>query len=198
MHTVEFRGLEILCDDGFEAWVRLPDRAVLLGRTWSVDDQPQIRAFDGTLAKRHAEIVPLAGGVAVRDLNSTGGTFINDVRQIRGAAPRRLVRGDVIFLGAPSSAAAVTFHEQEPTFACDAVEGELLAAVRARHAGSRAVYADWLEERGDDVRAMFLRHRDGLEQVPANSRESYELTLTYLTELDAVHVGWRFALLCSR
>ena len=48
----------------------------------------------GGVSRRHARVrVDAAGGAAVEDLNSTNGTFVNDVRV---AAPRVLADGDVV------------------------------------------------------------------------------------------------------
>ncbi len=39
-------------------------------------------------------------------------------------------------------------------------EPELLAAIDQHEAGAREVYADWLEEQGDDERAFYVRAQD--------------------------------------
>lgn len=51
---------------------------------------------DGVVSKRHALLVPSASGWAVRDLGSSNGTFVNDVR-VKGAVA--LADGDLIRLG---------------------------------------------------------------------------------------------------
>ena len=71
------------------------DRALVVGRTAETD----IRVADPTISRRHAELRVVNGGVAVRDLGSFNGTFINGVRVREGVlSPNDAVAfGKVIF-----------------------------------------------------------------------------------------------------
>lgn len=182
---IEARELEILGRDPIETWVRLPARAVLFGRRWSPAG-PQLRTNDGTLAVRHCELVPHPSGFAVRDLRSSGGTFINQGRLITSDPPHVLVDGDAIRLGGSTA----TFHAAEPSFAFEPLERELAIAVRAGVDGSRIVYADWLEQRGDLARATFLRQRDELARARTTTHES-----ACLAAIGSVDPGWRLHVL---
>jgi uncharacterized protein (TIGR02996 family) len=194
--TVEFRDLEILGRDRVEVWVVLPARSLILGRRW-YHEGPQIRSNDGTLSARHARIVPDRGGFAVHDMMSSGGTFINRGRLKASQPPHRLAQGDVIYLGAPVGGTAMTFHAAAPAFTCAPVERELAAAVRAGVEGSRLVYADWLEQRGDEARAAFLRDRDALAQLPP-ATQLFDAQLGRCVDaLATVDAGWRLHLLAG-
>ena len=45
-------------------------------------------------------------------------------------------------------------------------EPELLAAIEHGEEGARTVYADWLEEQGDEERAEFVRCQDRIHDLP--------------------------------
>ena len=78
-------------------------------QTWEVSDAPvqigrvdcAIRLADRTVSRRHARLSYADGAFILEDLNSTGGTFINE-RQISGPTPvrdgDRLGFGDVVLL----------------------------------------------------------------------------------------------------
>lgn len=184
--------------DRVETWVWLPDRAVVLGRHRGETTGPQIRADDATLSRCHAEIVPVNGGFIVRDRDSSGGTFINNIRVCAGGSEHRLEQDDMIYLGAPSTAATACFHATEPTYELDGVERDLAAAVRARVAGSGAVYADWLEQRGDLARARLLRAHDDLDALAPNSRAFDDQLRVCSMASTLVDPGWRIQLLAKR
>jgi pSer/pThr/pTyr-binding forkhead associated (FHA) protein len=75
--------------------IEVPSGGVVLGR--SVDGQGRIAA-DDALSKRHAEFYwSPNGSLAVRDLGSTNGTYVNGV-PIR--TPHALEPGDVVHVGA--------------------------------------------------------------------------------------------------
>lgn len=73
----------------------------------------------------------------------------------------------------------------------DPVERELLAAIAQRDEASRIVYADWLEHRGDLVRAEFLRVQHQLSTLAADDA-AFEPATDRLRELGAhVDLEWR-------
>lgn len=81
--------------------------------------------------------------------------------------------------------------EVAPVAIDDPVEGELLAAIAARDEASRLVYADWLEARGELVRADFLRVQARLDKIAADDPKLERLT-DHLRELAShVDLGWR-------
>jgi len=69
--------------------------ALVVGRTAEAD----LRVPDPTISRRHAELRVVSGGVAVRDLDSFNGTFINGVRIREGvlSANDSVAFGKVVF-----------------------------------------------------------------------------------------------------
>lgn len=77
-----------------------------------------VQLDEGSVSSRHAEIAAVEGGVVLRDLDSTNGTFLNG-EQITGEHP--LNEGDEIYFGSvrsvfmePLAAAAVVETPAEP------------------------------------------------------------------------------------
>ena len=86
----------------------------LVGRAATSD----VPIFDPTISRRHAELQLAAGGVLVRDLGSSNGTFLNGARIAEATA----TDGDVVTFG------KVAFHVREvtpirPQAAIDATPG---------------------------------------------------------------------------
>lgn len=75
--------------------------SVLVGRA-ATSDAP---VFDPTISRRHAELQLAPGGVLVRDLGSSNGTFLNGARLTEATA----TDGDVVTFG------KVAFHVREVT-----------------------------------------------------------------------------------
>src|SRR3712207_4160632 len=75
-------------DQSFELREGAP---IVVGRAFSSD----IPLFDPTISRRHAELVCAEGGVRLRDLGSSNGTFLNSSR----VQTARAVPGDVISFG---------------------------------------------------------------------------------------------------
>jgi adenylate cyclase len=78
-----------------------PSGSVLVGRA-ATSDAP---VFDPTISRRHAELQLAPGGVLVRDLGSSNGTFLNGARLTEATA----TDGDVVTFG------KVAFHVREVT-----------------------------------------------------------------------------------
>lgn len=104
-----FHALEVSTDADGTRRIEVPDAGILVGRAAPARDGERVlQVREATLAKRHFEIVYDAGRWLIRDLKSTGGSFVNRDRVYAGR-PRVLEDGDVIYLGAPSSSASVIF-----------------------------------------------------------------------------------------
>lgn len=145
----------------------------------------------GNVSSRHARFVLKDGRMIIVDLRSTNGTYING-RKV--TSPQVIRDTDTIHIGD----FALTFRideldaigDEDDTAEVDVTEQRLLANIAQRQDGSRMVYADWLEEHGDPVRAEFLRLQ---ELIPTLADGSHFIaTSNRLREL-AVHIemDWR-------
>jgi adenylate cyclase len=85
---MSFRLLSVNGDQDFEL---ANDHAYVVGRAVT----SEIPIFDPTISRRHAELRVSAGGVQVKDLGSSNGTFINGARITDGS----LAGGDSITFG---------------------------------------------------------------------------------------------------
>ncbi|HEY0254788.1 MAG TPA: hypothetical protein VGC41_24850, partial [Kofleriaceae bacterium] len=92
------------------------------------------------------------------------------------------VEGDVIGLGGPATA---RFHDVIPRYVCTNAERMLM--------GAGPVYAKWLEDHGDPVRAAFVRERELLAKLKPG-RELDEQLKRCTESIDSVDLGWRFDL----
>ena len=64
------------------------------------------------------------------------------------------------------------------------------ASIAQREDGSRVVYADWLEEHGDPIRAEFLRLQEMMPRLADGSH--FEATSARLRQLsEAIAIDWR-------
>jgi len=142
----------------------------------------------GNVSKRHARVVLKDGKIIVVDLKSTNGTYLNGKRITSPLVAReedRLYIGDFTLLLASEDVDDADTIEADPT------ESRLLAAIAQNDAGSREVYADWLEERGAMERAQFLRLQDTIAAMDPDNPE-LQLATTRLRELAAkIDVPWR-------
>lgn len=69
-------------------------------------------------------------------------------------------------------------------------EPELLAAVEHHEAGAREVYADWLEEQGEDDRAYYVRAQDRIYAMPDG--EDRDAVIERVRELSLrLDAAWR-------
>ncbi|MEO1524942.1 MAG: GGDEF domain-containing protein [Planctomycetota bacterium] len=73
--------------------IRLGDQEIIVGR----DDNCGLPLCDRSASRRHAAISHVQTDAFVRDLGSTNGTWVNDIRT--GAEPFRLVAGDRVRFG---------------------------------------------------------------------------------------------------
>jgi uncharacterized protein (TIGR02996 family) len=103
-------------------------------------------------SRRHCAVRAPDGIFTLYDLDSTGGTYLRgDIRVVTGA-PLVLIDEDRIEFGRFS----VLVTPSEPPAIEDPVERGLLDEL-GRDPAARIVYADWLEARGDALRAGYLR-----------------------------------------
>ena len=81
-----------------------------------------------------------------------------------------------------------------PYIAAEPAERELVAAIAGGDDSARPVYADWLEQRGDGLRAEFLRVQQHIFGATADTPE-FHAQMTRLRELaQGIDVMWRVAI----
>lgn len=143
---------------------------------------------DPRISPHHCQVIHDDGAWRIEDLRSDHGTSVN-------GAPvhqrRPLLTGDRIFVGA-------FVIELEELGAREAgVEDSLLEAIAHRDDSARAVYADWLEERGHAARAEYLRLQASIHDPPIGTTATAQWLgfvnlAKRLRELaSAIDVGWR-------
>ncbi|HEY5934117.1 MAG TPA: TIGR02996 domain-containing protein [Kofleriaceae bacterium] len=122
------------------------------------------------LAREEITVIPLVpGGGASQAPRRVTGSFAIGVYQLR----------------------VIEQADVEPMPIDDPVERQLLAAIAARDEASRVVYADWLESRGELVRADFLRVQARLDTIATDDPKFARLT-DHLRELAShVDLAWR-------
>lgn len=149
----------------------------------------------GAVSKRHARCVYRDGKYIIVDLKSTNGTYVNGRKM---TAPL-VIRGDdkiyignyTLTFGAPDEADFDDFDDQV-TVEADPTELRLLSAIAQRDDASRMVYADWLEEHGEAVRAEFLRVQQALVTTSPDDA-SFQASSERLRALaPAIDVAWRY------
>jgi uncharacterized protein (TIGR02996 family) len=136
----------------------------------SIERNDLILAEDG-IEKRHARVVQKDRKMIVVDLKTWSGTYVNGRRL---TSPLVIRETDTVMIGGYTLAfqdlAVDTLDAHEPYAASDPTEASLLQAIADRDETIRLVYADWLEQRGDLVRAEFLRVQDELlEMAPGDA-----------------------------
>lgn len=150
-----------------------------------------ILSEDG-ISERHASVVLDDGALVFYENEIRIATYVNEQR-ITG---EKLLRtGDQVRIGSYTlvfeHVAVDTVDAHRPYVTDHPMEESLLQAIASRDNASRFVYADWLEQRGDRVRAEFLRVQD---QLGEGSRRSAELAVleSRLRALAAeADVAWR-------
>ena len=132
------------------------------------------------MAAHHARISLIDGVHYVEDLGSASGTFLN-YRRI--TAPAIVRFEDRVRVG--NHMIQISRTGGEAAEVLDDTEEQLLRAVEAGDEGSREAYADWLEQRGDQMRAEFVRRQDDLV---LSERSTNDIILQLSRSLDP---GWR-------
>jgi uncharacterized protein (TIGR02996 family) len=141
---------------------------------------------DPSVSERHCRIIDHGGDWTVEDLGSERGTLVN------GApipAPVVVGEGDRIYVG------AFVLQLEKLDGRIGPVEEALLDGIARGDDNSRTVYADWLEECGEVVRAEFLRVQQSIIDAPMTTLAEKTAFLTSskrLRELAAsIDVDWR-------
>jgi uncharacterized protein (TIGR02996 family) len=141
---------------------------------------------DPTVSARHCLLTVEDGGWIIDDLGSERGTRINGRRIAR---PEVLGEHDRIYIG------AFVLELEEVDGGIGPIEAGLLEGIARGDDDSRTIYADWLEERGELVRAEFLRVQQTIVDAPIDTLEQKAVFLTAtrrLCELAAsIDVDWR-------
>lgn len=145
----------------------------------------------GNVSRHHARFVAKDGKFILVDLRSTNGTFVNG-RRI--TSPCVIDEHDLVQIGE----FRIAFEDEEgpttewkPAPALDPVEERLIAAIAARDHASRSVYADWLEERGDNARAEYLRLQELLLAEPEDRPELQPLRDRLRQLAGGLDLDWR-------
>jgi uncharacterized protein (TIGR02996 family) len=120
------------------------------------------------------------------------GTYVNE-RRINGA--QQLGAADQVRVGSYTlvfeNVAVDTVDAHRPYVPDHPMEQSLLQAIAGRDEASRIVYADWLEQRGDPMRAEFLRVQDEVREGSRPSAELAVLVSRLRARAAEVDVAWR-------
>jgi len=106
--------------------------------------------------------------------------------------PRMLSPGERVTVGSATFEIAV--RGPEPYAPSEPAERELLVAIAGGDDHARLVYADWLEQHGDAVRAEFLRVQQAILAARSDTPDFHE-RMTKLRELsERIDARWRVLL----
>jgi uncharacterized protein (TIGR02996 family) len=145
----------------------------------------------GNISKRHARIVCKDDKYIIVDLKSTNGTYVNGRKLTSPLVVRdddKIYVGDFLLaVGRPDN-----LIDDDDTLEVDATELRLLAAIAQRDETSRIVYADWLEDQGEAVRAEFLRTQDLLVATAVDDPLFRERSDRLRELAAAIDVSWRY------
>lgn len=141
----------------------------------------------GNVSKRHARLVIKEGKMIIVDLKSTNGTFVNG-RRI--TSPLVIRDTDSVQIGDLALRCSIEEEVDADTLEVDVTELRLLSSIKGGEDGSRMVYADWLEQHGDPIRAEFLRLQEIIPTLAEGSH--FTATSDRMRELAAhIDLGWR-------
>jgi adenylate cyclase len=142
---------QLVATGGGQCFDLRAERPLVLGRALSSD----LPVVDPTISRRHAELVSEAGGITVRDLGSSNGTFLNGRRVSEAmAAP-----GDTITFGKVS----FELRERRPTPAELQAVAEPTAGTVAR--GGATILRERPVPISNEMLARVLR-RSGAQPAP--------------------------------
>ncbi|HSR95590.1 MAG TPA: FHA domain-containing protein [Kofleriaceae bacterium] len=141
---------------------------------------------DLTVSARHCLVTVQEGVWVVDDLNSERGTRINGKRI---AQPEVFGEHDRLYIG------AFVLQLEEVDGRLGSIEAGLLDGIARGDDDSRTIYADWLEERGELVRAEFLRVQQAIIDAPIDTptqKAAFVSATERLRDLAAsIDVDWR-------
>jgi uncharacterized protein (TIGR02996 family) len=146
------------------------------------------------IEERHARMVPADHAMVLYDLSSKIGTYVNG-RRLVGATAAELGNDDRVQIAQYSLAFRRVVSDlvdgHRPYVVQEPVEHALLQAIATGDDASRVVYADWLEQQGDVVRAAFLRVQEELRGARPGDA-AFSAQASRLAALaDQIDVGWR-------
>jgi uncharacterized protein (TIGR02996 family) len=155
---------------------------IVIGRSLTSD----FVLSDISVSRRHCRLAVSAGGFVIQDLGSTNGTTANGA-EVHG--PVEVRPGAALAIGAFKLTLGAPEQPRSP------VEDGLLQAIGRGDDASRLVYADWLEEHGDAVRAEFLRVQQAIIEEPMGTpaeRAAFLARSRRLSSLaERIEVTWR-------
>lgn len=143
----------------------------------------------GNISKRHARVVCKDDKYIIVDLKSTNGVYVNG-RRI--SSPLVIRDDDEVKIGDFTLSIGADSFDEDDTVEVDATELRLLWAIAQRDEAGRMVYADWLEEHGDWVRAEFLRVQQALVATAPHDPAFAERSERLRELAAAIDVGWRY------
>ena len=122
---------KLLSTTGDQSIDLAPGRAVIVGRAVTSD----VPVYDPTISRQHAELVLADGGVRIKDLGSSNGTYVNGIRVNSCLRLAQMHEGDDITtiegLGAPEALhpmqAAFVAHDGYQCGYC--TSGQIMSAV---------------------------------------------------------------------
>jgi uncharacterized protein (TIGR02996 family) len=165
-----------------------PGQEITIG---AVDGNHLILAEDG-IEKHHARVALVDGELIVFDLGTGRGTYVNGRRL---TSPLIVGEADAVQIGGYTLAfqhiAIDSLAAHAPYVAADPTEEAMLHAIANRDETIRSVYADWLEQHGDLVRAEFLRVQEALLELAPADPEFAGHTSRLGALASEIDVAWR-------
>ncbi|MBX3216200.1 MAG: FHA domain-containing protein [Labilithrix sp.] len=133
-----------------ETAYRLVGAVSIIGRSRDAE----VCIVDGTVARRHARLYERDGRLWIEDMRSTNGTWIDDAQ-----VQRARIEVGQRFRIALDAFVDVVRHEPVISPDFEALEAAFLAPIvrDPEDEGAREVYSAALAERGEDLRAQWLR-----------------------------------------
>ena len=156
------------------------------------DERNQLILSERGIAERHARVSLEAGALVLYEVELRGGVYVNDQRikgkQLLADADRVQIASYTLVF---HNVAVDTIDAHRSYVPDHPMERSLLQAIASRDDASRIVYADWLEQRGDRVRAEFLRVQDQLREDWRPGGELAVLVSRLRALAAEIEVAWR-------
>ena len=143
------------------------------------------------IEKHHARLLLSDGQLVLVALNSKSGTYVNERRVESMVVVRET---DSVRIGSFTlecrHVEIDTVDAHDRYTADHPIEQALLHEIVQRDDTSRIVYADWLEQQGDHVRAEFVRVQDKLLAMPGDAERAVHEERLYALAAK-IDVAWR-------